>query len=155
SCAGFIPHRSEELQRVRYPPARRGVDDDELAAECRDLADIAVPRQQPLVETPHFLDERYAPVQARLRDHTAYRFAELHDDALLGLVDDEDGIDADKKQGCQRHSGESEVPAHRPSSGSTIRCRSLPRILRSGRTCPSSITKTEPIRGRVWCNASR
>ena len=71
SCAGFIPHRSEELQRVRYPPARRGVDDDELAAERRDLADVAVPVEQPVVEAADLLDERYAPVQARIIDDAA------------------------------------------------------------------------------------
>src|SRR5690606_9736126 len=152
---GSIPHRPQERQRIRDAPARRGVDDHELPAERRDLADIAVPRQQSLVESPYFLDERHAPVQAGLRDHIADRFAELHDDALLGLVDDEGGIDADKEQSCQRYGGESEIPAHCASSGSTIRCRSLPRMLRSGSTCPSSITKTEPMRGKVSCNASK
>ena len=70
-------------------PARGRVDDDELAAERRDLAHVAIPVEQATVEAAHVLNERYSPVQPGLADHATDGLAELHDDRLLRLVDDE------------------------------------------------------------------
>jgi hypothetical protein len=76
------------LQCIDDAPAGRRIDHDELAPEGGNLAHVAVPYQQALVEAAYFLDERRLPMQPGFGDHFADRFAELHDDGLFRLVDD-------------------------------------------------------------------
>src|SRR5690606_29397947 len=179
----LVAHRAQELQGIEDPPAGRRVDDDELAAESRDLADVAVPAEQALVEAAHLLDERNAPVQARLVDDAADRLAELHDDALLGLIDDEGRVHHDEYQrdGGERRYREvlhRDLPVlrgERSGSGTAGGCCDEPCVIvscdccgrgptfasrrfskGSGGICPSfCTTTTEPTCGSISFSVSR
>src|SRR5690606_3802952 len=131
----------------------RGIDDDELASQGRDLADVAVPVEEALVEPPHFLDERRTPVQPRLGNDAADGLAELHDDALFCFIDSECGVDDDEQQCRDTDSGYDECLVHCSSSpvltaAAGASCRRLRRSrFSSGSAWPSCITTTEPMRG--------
>jgi hypothetical protein len=94
----LIAHGTQELQGIDNAPARGCVDGDELASQRRDLADVAVPDQQAFVEPAYLLDEGQLPVQSGFGDDVALRLAELHDDALLSLIDHEQGVGGDDDQ---------------------------------------------------------
>ena len=104
-CAGadLVANRAQKLQRVGDPPTRRRIDEDELTPERRNLADVAVPGEQPPVEAADVLNERHSPVQPGFRDYIADRLAELNENALLGLIDYERGAERDECRDDERN----------------------------------------------------
>ena len=85
--AALVANRLEEQQRIGDPPARVGIHPDELLVPGRDLVGVPVPGQPALVETGYAMNEGDLEVEARFRNRTTHRIAELGDDRLFGFKD--------------------------------------------------------------------
>ena len=84
--AAFIFQTHEIGLGIVDPPARKGIDVNVGLVPGRDRDRLAVPFQEPLIDSIHLLDEGQLEMQSRVRDRLAHRFAELGHDHLLGLV---------------------------------------------------------------------
>ncbi len=84
--AAFIFQAHEIGLGIIDAPAGKGIDVNIGFVPGRNRDRLAVPFQEPLIDSIHLLDEGQLEMEPRVRGRLAHRLAELGHDDLLGLV---------------------------------------------------------------------
>src|SRR6202035_2797256 len=151
----LVLDRVVEAQRVGDPPAREGVDEDELRVLDRDALRLAVPGDDAGDEADDVVEKGELPVEAGPDDRLADRLAETDDEGRLTLADDEGRAGGEEGDDDRHHPRSPAGHGFSPGFLGSGLSRPVPVKTGSRPFKPPSTTKRRPAPGSACCIASR